>query len=106
LLILTGLILFWCFEKNNEMFVELWWGFLFRIAPMVHSCGILAGSNLRSTLAITKGWCSPAFPANLYDRSNPFGPQTLISQPSLSREPTIDTRQSPGLSPRWCSTST
>ena len=52
----------------------------------------LPGSNLTSTLAITKGWCSPALPANVYDRSNPFGPQTFISQLSFSREPTIDTR--------------
>lgn len=41
------------------------------------------------------GWCSPALPANVYDRSNPFGPSTFISQLSFSREPTIDTRQSP-----------
>jgi hypothetical protein len=70
-----------------------------------HPCATFAGSNLRSTLAISKGRCSPALPANVYDLSNPFGPQTFISQPSLSREPTIDTRQSPGLSPRWCSIS-
>jgi hypothetical protein len=51
---------------------------------------IFAGSNLRSTFPIIKGWCSPALPTNVYDLSNPFAPQTFISQPSLSREPTID----------------
>ena len=61
------------------------------------------GSNLMSTFAITNGWCSPTLPANVYDRSNPFGPQTFISQLSFSREPTIYTCQSPGLSLRACS---
>jgi hypothetical protein len=70
-----------------------------------HPRGIFVGSNLSSTLPITKGWCSPALPTNVYDRSNPFGPRIFISQPSFSREPTIDTRQSPGLSLRACSTS-
>ena len=41
---------------------------------------------------ITKGWCSPAFPANVYDVSIPFGPRTFNSQLSFSREPTIETR--------------
>jgi hypothetical protein len=44
------------------------------------------------------GLVLPAFPDNVYDRSNPFTPQTFLSQPLLSREPTIDTRQSPVLS--------
>jgi hypothetical protein len=47
----------------------------------------LAGSNLISTLAITKGWCSPALPTNVYDRSNSVGPRVFISQSSFSREP-------------------
>jgi hypothetical protein len=42
----------------------------------------------------------------LYDRSNPFGPRIFISQPSFSREPTFDTRQSPSRSLRACSTNT
>jgi len=67
--------------------------------------GIFAGNNFRSTFPITIGWCSPALPANVYDRSNPFGPSTFISQLSFAREPTIDTRQSPALSLRACSTS-
>jgi hypothetical protein len=62
--------------------------------------GIFAGSNLRSTFPITKGWCSPALPAKVYDLSYPFGPKTFKSQSSFSREPTMDTRQSPGLSLR------
>ena len=70
-----------------------------------HPCCTFAGSNLISTFAITNGWCSPALPANVYDRSNPFAPRTLISQLSFSRDPTIDTRQSPGLSLRACSIS-
>jgi hypothetical protein len=70
-----------------------------------HPRATLDGSKLRSTLAITKGRCSPAFPDNVYDRSNPLGPRIFISQPSFSREPTIDTRQSPGLSLKACSTS-
>jgi len=67
--------------------------------------GIFAGNNFRSTFTITIGWCSPALPANVYDRSNPFGPSTVICQLSFAREPTIDTRQSPALSLRACSTS-
>jgi hypothetical protein len=38
----------------------------------------------------------------MYERSNPFGPRIFISQLSLSREPTIDTRQSPALSLKAC----
>jgi hypothetical protein len=34
--------------------------------------------------------CTPALPAKVYDLSNPLGPRTFISQPSLFREPTID----------------
>jgi hypothetical protein len=70
-----------------------------------HPRGTFAGSNLRSTFAIANAWCSPALPTNVYDRSKPFGPQSFISQLSSAREPTIDTRQSPGLSLRACSTS-
>jgi len=70
-----------------------------------HRWGIFAGNNFRSTFPITTGWCSPALPANVYDRSNPFGPSTFISQLSFAREPMIDTRQSPTLSLRACSTS-
>jgi hypothetical protein len=50
------------------------------------------------------GWRSPALPTNVYERSNPFGPSTFISQSSFARDPTIDTRQSPGLPLRTCST--
>jgi hypothetical protein len=70
-----------------------------------HRWGIFAGNNFRSTFPITMGWCSPALPANVYDRSNPLGPSTFISQLSFARKPTIDTRQSPALSLRACSTS-
>src|ERR1700734_268227 len=75
------------------------------LSGSTHLCAIFPGSNFISTLAITSGWCSPALPANVYDRSNPFGPRTFISQLSFSREPTIDTRQSPNLSLRACSIS-
>jgi hypothetical protein len=30
-----------------------------------HPCAIFAGSNFRSTLLITAGWCSPALPTNV-----------------------------------------
>ena len=66
---------------------------------------IFAGSCLVSTLAMAKGWCSPALPLKVHERSNPFGPWTFISQLSFSREPTMDTRQSTGLLLRACSTS-
>jgi hypothetical protein len=39
LLIATGLILVGRLERNNEMFVELRLGFLFRLAPMVPKSG-------------------------------------------------------------------
>jgi hypothetical protein len=42
------------------------------------------------------GWCSPAPPIRVYDRSNPFGPSIFISQLSFSRDPIIETRHSPG----------
>lgn len=45
---------------------------------------MFAGSNRSSTLAIPEGWCSPALPTNVWNRSNPFGPQTFISHLSFS----------------------
>ena len=54
-------------------------------------------------MRIASGACSPAEPANVYDRSKPFGPSTRISQFSLSRDPAIDTRQSPRRSANACS---
>src|ERR1700704_6102664 len=41
---------------------------------------VLAGSSLISTFRITSGWCSPASPTRVYERSNPWGPSTFISQ--------------------------
>jgi hypothetical protein len=64
---------------------------------------LLAGSSLRSNLPIATGWCSPVLPINVYERSKPSGPSTFISQLSFARDPTIDTRHSPGLSLRTCS---
>jgi hypothetical protein len=63
-----------------------------------------AGRSLMSRLPTATGWCSPALPAKVYERSNPLRPSTFISQLSFVREPTMDTRQSPGLSLRTCST--
>jgi hypothetical protein len=37
------------------------------------------------------------------ERSKPSGPSTFISQLSFARDPTIDTRHSPGLTPSTCS---
>src|SRR5258708_16438286 len=48
--------------------------------------------------------CSPAVPTSWYDRPKPLGPSTFISQSSFARDPTIDTRHSPGRSLRTCST--
>ena len=59
----------------------------FHEAGYLHRCRIFPGSNLRSTSPITKGWCSPALPTS--------GPRIFISQPSFSRDPTIDTRRLP-----------
>lgn len=67
---------------------------------------MLAGSNLRSTARILSGSCSPEAPSRVYERSNPFGPSTFISQLSFARDPTIKTRHSPGLSPSRCSMTT
>jgi hypothetical protein len=69
----------------------------------ITSHGLLAGSSLPSRFPIAAGWCSPALPAKLYERSKPSGPSTFISQFSFARDPTIDTRQSPGLSVSMCS---
>jgi len=65
--------------------------------------GLLADSSLPSRFPIAPGWCSPALPTKLYERSNPSGPSTFISQLSLARDPTIDTRHSPGLPLSTCS---
>jgi hypothetical protein len=64
----------------------------------------LAGSSLISTFRITSGWCSPASPTRVYERSNPWGPSTFISQLSFARDLTMDTRHSPATSLRTCST--
>ncbi len=45
----------------------------------------------------------PAVPAKVYVRSKPLSPSTRISQFSLARDPAIDTRHSPRLSPSACS---
>src|ERR1019366_9463956 len=47
----------------------------------------LAGSSLISTFRIASGWCSPASPTKVYERSNPWGPSTFISQLSFARAP-------------------
>jgi len=54
-----------------------------------HPGASLAASNLRSTFPIAKGSCSPEFPAKVYDRSNPSGPRTFISQPIPSDEDAV-----------------
>jgi len=36
---------------------------------MIHPDVTVTGSNLGSTFPFMKGWCSPAFPFNVYDRS-------------------------------------
>lgn len=64
----------------------------------------LVGINWRISLRIASGSCSPVDPAKVYVRSKPFGPSTRISQFSLLCDPAIDTRHSPGLSMRVCST--
>ncbi len=65
--------------------------------------GFLAGNSLRTKLPIVAGWCSPALPTKVYERSKPSGPSTFISQLSFARDPRIDTRHSPGLSLSTCS---
>jgi len=40
---------------------------------------LLAGSSLTSNFPITIGWCSPAPPTKVYERSKPSGPSTFIS---------------------------
>jgi hypothetical protein len=65
---------------------------------------VLAGSSLISTFRIASGWCSPASPTKVYERSNPWGPSTFISHLSFARDPTIDTRHSPGTALSTCST--
>jgi hypothetical protein len=65
---------------------------------------VLAGSSLVSTFRIASGRCSPASPTRVYERSNPWGPSTFISQLSFARDPTIDTRHSPATSLSTCST--
>jgi hypothetical protein len=62
------------------------------------------GSSLMSKFRIASGWCSPTSPTKVYERSNPRGPSTFISQLSFARDPTIDTRQSPATSLSTCST--
>jgi hypothetical protein len=64
---------------------------------------VLAGSSLTSTFRIASGWCSPASPTRVYERSNPWGPSTCISQVSFARDPTIDTRHCPATSLSTCS---
>src|SRR6202023_199989 len=64
----------------------------------------LAGSSLVSTFRIASGRCSPASPTRVYERSNPWGPSTFISQLSFARDPTMDTRHSPATSLSTCST--
>src|SRR5216684_3934295 len=66
--------------------------------------GLLAGSSLSSKLPIATGSCAPAPPTRVYERSKPLGPSTFISQLSFARDPSIDTRHSPGLSLSTCST--
>ena len=65
---------------------------------------VLAGSSLVSTFRIASGRCSPASPTRVYERSNPWGPSSFISQLSFARDPTIDTRHSPATSLSACST--
>ena|ERR1700683_1454208 len=49
----------------------------------------LAGSSLATKLPIAAGWCSPAPPAKVYERSKPAGPSSFISQSSLACDPTL-----------------
>ena len=65
---------------------------------------VLAGSSLISTFRMASGWCSPTSPSKVYERSNPRGPSTFISQLSSARDPTFDTRHSPATSLSTCST--
>jgi hypothetical protein len=65
---------------------------------------VLAGSSLISRFRIASGWCSPALPTKVYERSNPPGPSTFVSQLSFARDPTIDTLHSPATSLSTCST--
>jgi hypothetical protein len=65
--------------------------------------GFLAGNSLTTKFPIAAGWRSPAPPTKVYERSKPEGPSTLIAQLSSARDPTIDTRLSPGLSLSTCS---
>jgi hypothetical protein len=65
--------------------------------------GFLAGSSLTTKFPIAAGWCSPAPPTKVYERSKPSGPSTFIAQLSFARDPMIDTCHSPGLSLSTCS---
>ena len=64
---------------------------------------VFEGSSLKSRFPMATGLCSPALPTSVYDRSNLLGPSTFISQSSFARDPTIDTRHSPGRPLRTCS---
>jgi len=46
--------------------------------------GFLAGSSLTTKFPIAAGWCSPAPPTKVYERSKPSGPSTFISQLSFA----------------------
>jgi hypothetical protein len=72
------------------------------ILPLTYE--VFEGSSLRSRFPMAQGWCSPALPTSVYDRSNPFGPSTFISQSSFARDPTIETCHWPGRPLRTCST--
>src|SRR5258708_35106489 len=75
-----------------------------RMQTGIASHGLLAGSNLPSRFPIAAGWCSPALPTKVYERSKPSGPSTFISQLSLARDPMIDTCHSRGASLSTCAT--
>ncbi len=77
-----------------------------RLAPSLNRGlpqSFFPGNILPEITPITSGRCSPAEPSSVHDRSKPFGPIIFISHRSFAWEPTIDTRQSPGLSASTCS---
>jgi hypothetical protein len=44
----------------------------------------LTGSSLTTKFPIVAGWCSPAPPTKVYERSKPAGPSSFISQLSFA----------------------
>lgn len=59
--------------------------------------------QLQEQVSDRRGLVLSSTPDQRVRRSNPFGPSIFISQSSFSREPAIETRQSPSLPLRTCS---